>query len=123
MFGLMRRAKRRPSCGSCKTLGSLYGQRSRLLLNHDTVFLAELLMELSGQPEWSRAYRSFNCLTLPKSEDEMPLELQFAATAAVAIAHFHIADHQADSGLLRWRAAWRYFSATYRRSASRHRGQ
>ena len=121
MFGLMRRAQRLPYCGTCKTLGSLYGQRSRLLLNHDTVFLAELLMELSGQPEWSRAYRSFNCLTLPKSEDEMPLELQFAATAAVAIAHFHIADHQTDSGLLRWRVAGRYFSPTYRRAAAQLR--
>src|SRR5258707_8940971 len=121
MFGLMRRAQRLPYCGTCRTLGSLYGQRSRLLLNHDTVFLAELLMELSGQPEWSRAYRSFNCFTLPKSEDAMPLVLQFAATAAVTIAHFHIADHHVDSGLLRWRVAARYFSPTYRRAAARLR--
>ena len=121
MFGLMRRAQRLPYCGTCKTLGSLYGQRSRLLLNHDTVFLAELLMELSGQPECSRAYRSFNCFTLPKSEDAMPLSLQFAATTAVTIAHFHIADHQADSGLLRWRIAARYFSPTYRRAAAQLR--
>ncbi len=78
-------------------------------------------MEQSGQPEWSRAYRSFNCLTLPKSEDAMPLALQFAATAAVTIAHFHIADHQVDSGRLRWRGAARYFSPTYRRAAARLR--
>jgi len=121
MFGLMRRAQRLPYCGTCKTLGSLYGQRSRLLLNHDTVFLAELLMEQSGQPEWSRAYRSFNCLTLPKSETAMPLALQYAATAAVTIAHFHIADHQVDSGRLLWRMAARYFSPTYRRAAARLR--
>jgi hypothetical protein len=121
MFGLMRHAQRLPYCDTCKTLGSLYGQRSRLLLNHDTVFLAELLMEQSGQPEWNRAYRSFNCLTLPKSEDAMPLPLQYAATAAVTIAHFHIADHQVDSGLLRWRIAARYFSPTYRRAAARLR--
>src|SRR5260370_22665745 len=121
MFGLMRRAQRLPYCGTCKTLGNLYGHRYRLLLNNDTFFLAELLMEQSGQPEWSRAYRSFNCLTLPKSEEEMPLALQFAATAAVTIAHFNIADHQADSGLLRWRIAARYFSPTYRRAAARLR--
>jgi hypothetical protein len=121
MFGLMRRAPRLPYCGTCKTLGSLYGQRSRLLLNHDTVFLAELLMEQSGQPEWDRAYRSFNCLTLPKSKEAMPLALQYAATAAVTIAHFHIADHQVDSGRLRWRLAARYFSPTYRRAAARFR--
>jgi hypothetical protein len=121
MFGLMRRAPRLPYCGTCKTLGSLYGQRSRLLLNHDTVFLAELLMEHSGQPEWNRAYRSFNCLTLPKSEDAVPLALRYAATAAVTIAHFHIADHQVDSGRLRWRMAARYFSPTYRRAAAQLR--
>jgi hypothetical protein len=63
----------------------------------------------------------FNCLTLPKSEDAMPLALQFAATAAVTIAHFHIADHQVDSGLMRWRVAARYFSPTYRRAAARLR--
>jgi len=121
MFGLMRRAQRLPYCGTCKTLGSLYGQRSRLLLNHDTVFLAELLMQQSGQPEWNRAYRSFTCMKLPKNEDAMPLALQFAATAAVTIAHFHIADHQMDSGRLRWRMAARYFSPTYRRAAARLR--
>src|SRR5260370_23752688 len=121
MFGLMRRAQRLPYCGTCKTRSSLNGQRSRLIPNHDWVFLAELLMEQSGQPEWSRAYRSFNCLTLPKSEEAMPLALQFAATAAVTIAHFHIADHQVDSGLLRWRLAARYFSPTYRRAAARLR--
>jgi hypothetical protein len=117
----MRRAQRLPYCGTCKTLGSLYGQRSRLLLNHDTVFLAELLLEQSGQPEWNRAYRSFNCMTLPKNEGAMPLALQFAATAAVTIAHFHIADHEVDSGRLRWRMAARYFSPTYRRAAARLR--
>src|SRR5882762_9674879 len=121
MFGLMRRASRLPYCGTCKTLGSLYGQRSRLLLNHDTVFLAELLMAQSGQPEWNRAYRSFNCMTLPKSGDAMPLALRYAATAAVTIAHFHIADHQVDSGRLRWRMAARYFSPTYRRAVAQLR--
>jgi hypothetical protein len=51
----------------------------------------------------------------------MPLALQYAATAAVTIAHFHIADHQVDSGHLRWRVAARYFSPTYRRAAARLR--
>jgi Family of unknown function (DUF5685) len=120
MFGLMRRAQRLPYCGTCKTLGALYGQRSRLLLNHDTVFLAELLMEHS-QAEWSRAYRSFNCMSLPRSGDAMPLALQYAATAAVAIAHFQIVDQQLDSRRLRWRFAAQCFSPTYRRAAAQLR--
>jgi uncharacterized protein DUF5685 len=36
-------------CGTCKTMGRLYGQRSRILLNHDAVFLAELLTLLSEE--------------------------------------------------------------------------
>ena len=44
MFGIMKRAERLPYCGSCKTIGAMYGQRARLLLNHDMVFLAELLI-------------------------------------------------------------------------------
>ncbi len=45
MFGLMKRPPREPYCGTCKTMGERYGQKTRLLLNHDTVFLAELLLE------------------------------------------------------------------------------
>ena len=119
MFGLMRRAERMPYCGTCKTLGTLYGQRSRMLLNHDTVFLAELLMEHSGEPDWTPAYRSFNCLSLPRRGEAMPLALEYAATAAVVLAHFHIADHRADSKQLRWRFAARFFSPSYRRAAAR----
>jgi hypothetical protein len=119
MFGLMRRAERLPYCGTCKTLGTLYGQHSRLLLNHDTVFLAELLMEQSGEPDWGPAYKSFNCLTLPRRGDRMPLALEYAATVAVVLAHFHIADHRADSKQHRWRLAARFFSPSYRRAAAR----
>src|SRR5258708_3320694 len=119
MFGLMRGAERLRYCGTCKTLGTLYGQRSRVLLNHDTVFLAELLMEHSGEPDWGPAYRSFNCLTLPRQGDTMPLPLEYAATAAVVLAHFHIADHRTDSNKLRWRLAARFFSPSYRQAAAR----
>ena len=60
MFGLMRAKKcgmseaekqfrRLNYCGTCKTIGSLYSQKSRFLLNHDTVFLAEFLTALSGE--------------------------------------------------------------------------
>lgn len=40
MFGLMKRGPRLPYCGTCKTLGALYGQQARLLLNHNVAFLA-----------------------------------------------------------------------------------
>lgn len=37
----------------------MYGQQARLLLNHDIVFLAEVLLDLAGVPLSSQAYRSF----------------------------------------------------------------
>jgi hypothetical protein len=112
MFGLMKRAERLAYCGSCKTIGAMYGQRARLLLNHDMVFLAELLM---GEPEWGPAHRSFNCMAMPK---EHPRALQYAAAAAVVLAHFQINDQIADSGRLRWKAAKRFLWPAYRKAAA-----
>jgi hypothetical protein len=54
MFGLMRARTcvkhtaawyrwRSHYCGTCKTIGARYGHAARMTLNHDTVFLAELL--------------------------------------------------------------------------------
>ena len=101
MFGLMKartcslspelkRHRRLHYCGTCKTIGGLYGQRSRALLNHDTVFLAELLSALSGADrrldEWSSPYQSYNCLALPRSASDMPLALRYAAAATLTLA-------------------------------------
>jgi hypothetical protein len=120
MFGLMKRPPRLPYCGTCKTMGVRYGQKSRLLLNHDTVFLAELLLEYAGAPQWSTAYRSFNCLSMPKGED-VPLPLDFAAAATIVLAHFRVEDHRTDSGKRLWNFAAMLLSPSYRRAASRLR--
>jgi hypothetical protein len=112
MFGLMKRAERLSYCGCCKTIGAIYGQRARLLLNHDMVFLGELLMQ---EPQWTPAHRSFNCMAMPT---EHPAGLKYAATAAVVLAHFQIDDQVADSGRLRWKALKRFFSGSYRKAAA-----
>ncbi len=127
MFGLMRAKKcgmsddekefrRLNYCGTCKTIGSLYGQKSRLLLNHDTVFLAEILSALSDEnvQDWQRSYQSFNCLNLPQSE--MPVSLQFAATANVILTKFKLADHIADEGKRRYQFARKAFSKEFQRA-------
>jgi len=124
MFGLMRAKKcgmtdeekhfrRLQYCGTCKTIGSLYGQKSRFLLNHDTVFLAEILTALSGEDvqNWQKSYQSFNCLNLPKTD--MPLSLQFAATANVILTEFKLADHISDEGKSRYKFAYRTFSKEF----------
>lgn len=100
-------------CGTCKTIGSIYGQKSRFLLNHDTVFLAEILSALSGKDvsDWQKSYQSFNCLNLPKGE--MPLSLQFAATANVILTEFKLADHVADEGKRRYKMARNAFSKEF----------
>jgi hypothetical protein len=108
-------------CGTCKTLGRLYGQRSRLLLNHDAVFLAELLTLLSAEPsQWSadKAYLSYNCLSLPSSEGGMPQALQLSAAANILLTEFKVADRIKDGGRVRWRFVQRLFSGGFRRAAA-----
>ncbi len=121
MFGLMKHGPRLPYCGTCKTLGAMYGQRSRLLLNHDIAFLAEVLLDLAGAPLSGVAYRSFNCLALPRKREDVPAVMQFAAAVTVALAHFRISDHQRDSGRRRgkitWALAGRAFDRAYSRAA------
>ncbi|HYE72705.1 MAG TPA: DUF5685 family protein, partial [Blastocatellia bacterium] len=108
-------ARRLHYCGTCKTLGSVYGQRSRLTLNHDTVFLGELLSLLADESHqnWSRHYQSYNCLSLPKSERDLPFPLRFAAAANVALTEFKIRDHLNDTGKVHWKWAHRLFSKTF----------
>jgi hypothetical protein len=128
MFGLMKAHtcsqtselklhRRLHYCGTCKTMGSLYGQKTRALLNYDTVFLAELLSAISIKHEslksWNRAYQSYNCLALPRDEKHMPIALQLAATATVVLTEFKIADHINDSKRRIWKTAQSFFSKSF----------
>lgn len=128
MFGLMKTKtcglsdeqklrRRLHYCGTCKTMGALYGQKTRFLLNHDTVFLAEILTALSGDESksWQEAYQSYNCLSLPQGE--MPFALEFAATANVVLTEFKIKDHIADEGKMRWNLAQKTFSRSFKKAA------
>ena len=134
MFGLMKAKtcsladelkhhRRLHYCGTCKTMGSLYGQKTRALLNHDTVFLAEVLTAISADNEslrgWNRAYQSFNCLTLPKTVEAMPVALQLAATATVVLTEFKLADHISDSKSAVWKSARRFFSKSFRQAEAK----
>jgi cell wall-associated NlpC family hydrolase len=128
MFGLMRansciehssqqwRAWRNQYCGTCKTIGARYGQRARIVLNHDTVFLAELLNALGDPVSWNSAYRSFNCLSMPSRIEEMPATLRYAAAATLTLAEFKVADHVEDTGRPRWRLAARAFRRPFERA-------
>ncbi len=109
-------------CGTCKTTGALYSQKSRLLLNHDTVFLAEILTNLSGENVENRqnSYQSFNCLNLP--EKEIPLSLEFAATANVILTEFKLADHVEDSNKKRFHLARKVFKQDFEKASEKLNG-
>ena len=133
MFGLMKSRvcsqtnelklhRRLHYCGTCKTLGSMYGRKSRVMLNHDTVFLAEIMSAISAghkfPQKWHFSYHTFNCLSSPRAKEQIPLPLQFAATTAVIITEFKIADHITDSKNIAWKAAGQFFSSSFEKAAA-----
>lgn len=113
-------------CGACKTMGSLYGQRARMLLNNDAVFFGELLTALSAEiapvATWDRAYQSYNCFALPKGEAQMPLSLQIAAAATLVMSEFKVTDQIADGGGTGWKLALRVYSQGFREASERLKG-
>jgi hypothetical protein len=128
MFGLMhfrgtneavdeRRRWRMHYCGTCKTIGRQYGQSSRMLLNHDVAFLAELLTALSAQDieKWDSDYRSWNCMTMP-AEAAIPKVLQYSAAVNVLLSDYKIADHEVDSRRRRWVWLRQLFSNSFRKA-------
>lgn len=130
MFGLMKACgcnktanqkemRRLHYCGTCKTMGRLYGQKSRVLLNHDAVFLGELLTALSpAVPEFAQAYVSRSCMAIPAAAD-LPWALQYAATANVALADLKLQDKVVDSQSRLARLASRVYAAPFRKAAAR----
>jgi hypothetical protein len=111
MFGLMRtspcasedaRAERNKHyCGTCKSIGRLYGQRYRTLLNSDTVFMGEVLSAIAGhesQPWQSAAFRSISCLNLPERND-VPVVLRYSSACTLLLAELALRDKIADATL------------------------
>jgi Family of unknown function (DUF5685) len=76
-------------CGTCKTMGALFGQASRFLLNNDAVFLAEVLSAVTPErqrqklTDWTKEYQSFNCFAMPSQSDAIPLPLTIAANVTM----------------------------------------
>lgn len=88
-------------CGTCKAIGSLYGQSSRFFLNNDVVFLAQLLETIApAQSKMSisskSAFRNFNCMALPQAS-EIPRSLRIASAVCVTLAGLKVEDHLADT--------------------------
>jgi hypothetical protein len=130
MFGLMRSRscalgpdeklrRRLHYCGTCKSIGSRYGQSARLLLNFDSVFAAEVLTAVAGidaPDNWDRNFHSVNCFRLP-SEDAIPEPVRYAAAMTVVLAEVKVADHIDDGRGIVWRAFRRGMSPGFRQAS------
>lgn len=124
MFGLLKTCTCRQSkekrtlnrlsyCGTCKVIGSLYGQKARFVLNHDTAFLAELLLSLNLPAEKpTSALSSFNCAALP-GLDEIPVELKISASLNLLLLEFKLIDQLEDAGGIVSAFAYRAYSENF----------
>lgn len=120
MFGLMKNTGcmkaeqhdwyRMHYCGTCKAIGSQYGQRSRMLLNFDCVFLAEMLSVIQEDEtdQWDASLSSHQCFSMPQ-EDRIPLSLQFAADVNLLLAEMKVQDNLQDEVKMVWKTAQRFF--------------
>lgn len=93
-------------CGTCKVIGSRYGQTWRLSLNFDVVFLAELLSLLHNEAtdQWQSAFQRINqCFAMPDKKQTVPFSLEYAAAVNVLLGSLKIEDNATDS-------AWRFWS-------------
>ena len=124
MFGLMKNKGcslsdqpdwyRAHYCGTCKTLGQVYGQRSRMLLNYDVVFLAEILslIQKEDTKTWDESINSYKCFSLPK-ENDIPLSLQYAADVNLLLAELKIADNAFDDSSELWNMANKFYQSKF----------
>ena len=116
MFGLMKNTAcsqagqpdwyRLHYCGTCKSLARIYGQRSRLFINYDIVFLAEVLSLLAKEDTttWDSKLYSKNCFDLPKTA-HLPNSLQFAADINTILVELKINDNITDDIHQLWKWA------------------
>ena len=116
MFGLMKNTGclkagepdwyRLHYCGTCKAIGRLYGQRSRFLLNYDSVFLAEILSVIQDADTgaWDKSLYATNCFSLPDAE-AIPASLQYAADMNLILVELKIRDNVQDEGPFLWKWA------------------
>lgn len=133
MFGLMRPVRkcsgdakykgkaRMHYCGTCKTIGQEYGQSSRMLLNYDAVFLAELLTLLSNEDtnDWNAALKATNiCFTMPKKNEESPVPLRYAAASNVFLAALKTDDNIRDKAAKRYKLLRWFLSDSFKKSAA-----
>lgn len=104
-------------CGTCKSIGSIYDQKSRLFLNFDAVFLAELLSALSSEniQTWQDGYQSHNCFARI-DEEKIPVPLQYSAAANVFLSELKTLDHIHDERKFFWKSLQFVYSKSFKKA-------
>jgi hypothetical protein len=106
MFGLLNLCKpcqegyksfRQNYCGTCKTIGTLYGQKERCFLNNDIVFLSELLAEINNYEDEFKYMKMGFCFKLPNDNEQIPKFLRFTASVNILLGYYKILDNIVDS--------------------------
>lgn len=106
MFGLLQHnnlnkenhyAFRQSYCGTCKTMGKIYGQKERFLLNNDVVFLSELLAQINNCEEDFKYIKINTCFNLPKNQKNIPNFLKYSAAVNILLGYYKILDNSEDS--------------------------
>ncbi len=104
-------------CGTCKSIGSIYGQKSRMLLNFDVVFLSELLSQLSKEDTntWQEGYLNHNCFA-PIEKDKIPTALKYTSAVNVFLSALKTQDHIHDQPSLFWNGFNRLFHSDFEKA-------
>jgi hypothetical protein len=126
MFGLMKNAGcqntsqpewyRLHYCGLCKSIGRKYDQKSRLMLNYDAVFLAEILSLLSVEEtkQWDKKIQSYQCFSLP-GEAGLPISLDYASDVNMLLAQLKMQDNKLDDLKMLWSTVEKMFRKPFGR--------
>jgi len=105
-------------CGTCKSIGSLYGHTNRLFLNYDVSFLSSILYELSDSLRTNETYTSTSCWNLPK-QSKISAVFKYTASLNVFLAQIKIIDNIHDShylNRLRWKTSRTVLRASFKKA-------
>lgn len=105
MFGLIKYKKsskfesnefRKCYCGTCKTIGKIYGHKERLSLNTDVAFLSYLLMSIDCHETCFGNIEVNKCFKLPQ-DHMIPDILKYSSSINILILYLKIIDNIQDS--------------------------
>ncbi|BDD04333.1 DUF5685 family protein [Aureibacter tunicatorum] len=100
-------------CGTCKSIGVMYGHQSRLFLNYDIVFLTSLLQAISGKKE-DNTVRFKNsklfCWDMPRL-DQISIIQKYTSSLHLFLASIKVKDNIIDGNKLS-RIKWTAFNVS-----------